>query len=193
MDERLLTIALSLGWIRVMATTFRALVMLSVLVGIPAAWVYYGPLPPEAQRVVDRVVGAAKEATGWAEPPAPVATTAPAAAHDSAAPSFTPTITAAASAAPVQASPLPAPKAPTFAERVEPLLARLRQLGVVAYDLELFGNSGNLYRFHCEMPLGVDAHVTQQFEAVAADPQESVAEVVAQISQSQVDRGRAGL
>ena len=38
--------------------------MLAVLVGLPAAWVYYGPLPPRAQRVVDRFVAAAKEAIG---------------------------------------------------------------------------------------------------------------------------------
>jgi hypothetical protein len=175
-----------------MATTFRALVMLSVLVGLPAAWVYYGPLPPEAQRVVDRVVGAAKETIGWDTPSAPIAATAATDSRDSVAPVFSPTPSA-TSSAPVQSPALLAPKAPTFAERVEPLLARLRQLGVVAYDLELFGSSGKLYRFHCEMPIGVDAHMTQQFEAVAANPHESVEQVVAQVSQWQIDRQRAGM
>ena len=52
---------------RTMATLFRAAVMLSVLVGLPAAWIYYGPLPTGAQRVVDRFVAIAKEATGWKE------------------------------------------------------------------------------------------------------------------------------
>jgi hypothetical protein len=55
-----------------MATLFRAAVMMSVLVGLPGAWIYYGPLPSSAQRVVDRFVTIAKEATGWksAEPAA---------------------------------------------------------------------------------------------------------------------------
>ena len=48
-----------------MATTLRGFVMLAVLVGLPAAWLYFGPLPKNAQRVVDRVVAAAKEAVGW--------------------------------------------------------------------------------------------------------------------------------
>ena len=32
-----------------MVTAIRATVMLAVLVGLPAAWVYYGPLPDHAQ------------------------------------------------------------------------------------------------------------------------------------------------
>ncbi|HEX6961714.1 MAG TPA: hypothetical protein VF175_07600, partial [Lacipirellula sp.] len=136
-----------------------------------------------------------KEAIGWNKPQANEVATAEADLHVAraiAAPPFEPPTTA-APAAEAAAPPLIDAKPPTFAERVEPLLARLRQLGVVAYDLELFGDSGKFYRFHCEMPIGVDAHVTQQFEAVAADPQESVAQVVSQVSQWQSNRQRAGL
>jgi hypothetical protein len=175
-----------------MATTLRALVMLSVLVGLPAAWIYYGPLPPQAQRVVDRVVGAAKEAIGWNRPLADHARAAAVVKYESAtAPVW---IGAQPTATPLaEAPPLLEPKPVTFAERVEPLLARLRQLGAVAYDLELWGDGGKLYRFHCEMPLGAGAELTQQFEAVAQDPQQSVEQVVAQVSEWQLAQQRGGM
>ena len=48
-----------------MATLFRAVVMLSVLVGLPAAWVYYGPLPPAAMGVVERTIATARQSLGW--------------------------------------------------------------------------------------------------------------------------------
>lgn len=48
-----------------MATFFRAAVMLTVLVGLPSAWVYYGPLPPEAMGVIQRTVASAKKSIGW--------------------------------------------------------------------------------------------------------------------------------
>jgi hypothetical protein len=170
-----------------MATTFRALVMIVVLVGLPAAWVCYGPLPPEAQRVADRLVGGARELIGWdktspsAVVDSPVGADSPAwnsgdAPRTGATPQAFP-------AAPVQSPALITPTAPTFAERVEPLLAQLRQLGAVAYDLQPWGTSGKLYRFHCEMPLAASAQLTQQFEAVAEDPQLSVEQVVAQVAQ----------
>ena len=50
-----------------MATAFRATVMLVVLVGLPAAWVYYGPLPPEAMGVIQRTIASAKNSIGWDE------------------------------------------------------------------------------------------------------------------------------
>jgi|GEM_PF-1376898 len=49
-----------------MATLFRAVVMLVVLVGLPSAWVYYGPLPPAAMGVVQRTIAAAKQSFGLA-------------------------------------------------------------------------------------------------------------------------------
>jgi hypothetical protein len=95
--------------------------------------------------------------------------------------------------APVVAPALTAAGTPTFEERVAPLLARLRELGVVEYALERWGDSGTLYRFHCEMPLAASAQMTQQFEAVADDPQQSVAQVVAQVSEWQVAQQRGGM
>lgn len=191
-----------------MATLFRAAVMLSVLVGLPGAWIYYGPLPTGAQRVVDRFVAIAKEATGWKETEAKPAPTwdftksapivgegvsensggmnPPARYREAPAASFE-----IGSALP---SPEPAPaKAPsTLAERVEPLLTQLRQYGVAEYALERWGGDGKLYRFHCEMPIG-GGSLTQQFEAVAANPEASVEQVVAEVSQWRVARQAGGM
>ena len=182
-----------------MATLFRAAVMMSVLVGLPGAWIYYGPLPSSAQRVVDRFVTIAKEATGWksAEPAAKpawdftksepiVGQTAGMnpAAHQEQAPGF-------GSALPPAEAPAPAPPT-TLAERVEPLLVQLRQLGVAEYALERWGGEGKLYRFHCEMPIS-GGSLTQQFEAVTGDPEASVEQVVTEVSQWRLARQAGGM
>jgi hypothetical protein len=167
-----------------MATTIRATIMLAVLVGFPAAWVYYGPLPDHAQRVVDRFVAAAKEAVGWkdgrAQRPKQVAAVATA-----------PTFTPAAPASVVASTPAPvaAPTPPTLAERMEPLLAKLKQYGVAQYALEPWGAESRLYRFHCEMPIAGSDQVTEQFEAIAPDPQASIAQVVADVTSWRASRG----
>ena len=179
-----------------MATFFRALVMLSVLVGLPAAWIYYGPLPPEGQRVVDRMVTAAKEAVGWnksatqSSEAAPKSDEAPAwsiGAPVAAPPVAPPLVTPVVATERAPAQPL------SFQEQVEPLLVQLRQFGVIEYALERWGDGGKLYRFRCEMPLGASEEFTQQFEAVAADPQVSVAQVVAEVSQWQLTHRSAGM
>lgn len=51
-----------------MTVFFRASVMLLTLVGLPAAWIYYGPLPTGAQKVVNRFVDVARDALGWQQP-----------------------------------------------------------------------------------------------------------------------------
>ena len=196
-----------------MATLFRAAVMLSVLVGLPGAWIYYGPLPTGAQRVVDRFVAIAKEATGWKETEAtptptwdftksapivgeglgehPGGMNPPARAEGSR--------SGEATAAPFQiGGALPLPEAPpakapsTLAERVEPLLTQLRQFGVAEYALERWGVDGKLFRFHCEMPIS-GGSLTQQFEAVAANPEASVEQVVAEVSQWRTARQAGGM
>jgi hypothetical protein len=201
-----------------MATLFRAAVMLSVLVGLPGAWIYYGPLPTRAQRVVDRFVAVAKEAAGWKEVEAPARPTwdftksAPLDASgladgDSASNVEAPRFGVASATAPTAAAPgpatlqigsaLPAPapvaKEPdTLAERVEPWLTQLRQFGVAEYALERWGGDGKLYRFHCEMPV-VGSSLTQQFEAVAANPESSVEQVVTEVSRWRLARQASGM
>ena len=49
-----------------MATTLRSTVMLVILVGVPATWIYLGPLPMEAQQVVTRLITTAKNRLGKA-------------------------------------------------------------------------------------------------------------------------------
>jgi hypothetical protein len=68
----------------------------------------------------------------------------------------------------------------------------LRQLGAVEYALDHWGEAGNLYRFHCEMPVGA-TQLTQQFEAIAADPQNSVEQVVAEVTSWQLSRQTSGM
>jgi len=159
-----------------MAVMMRAMVMLLILVGLPAAWVYYGPLPPRAQRVADRVVELAQDALGWEQPQSAEATIT--------APRYGTEI--------VEATPLE----PTIgtaienreAEQVEPLLVRLRGLGVLEYHLEKWGNSGQMYRFRCAMPLAQSDEVTRQFEAVTDNPKASIEQVVREVSHWQTAR-----
>jgi len=158
-----------------MQTTMRAGTMLAVLIGLPAAWVYYGPLPPQAQRVVDRFVVAAKEAVEWdrltmtgdskVTPPG----------------ARVPVRTVTVSPPPAQQAEM-APQPASLAERVEPLLAQLRNWGAEEYQLEPWGEGGCYFRFSCAMPIVEGAAATQLFEAVAADPQASIERVVADVA-----------
>ena len=160
-----------------MKELFRATVMLAVLVGLPSAWIYYGPLPPSAQKAVDRVVQVVKDATGWQQPyeetgsskTAPKFATAPA-------PGFNPAL--------LPAAPAPAPSSqPTLDQQLQPLLEKLQALGPEEYSLEAWGTEAGLYRFRCEMPLGGQAGFTQQFESVGERPAVCIAEVTAEISE----------
>jgi hypothetical protein len=167
-----------------MATTIRAAIMLGVLVGLPAAWMYYGPLPNNAQRVVDRFVAAAKEAVNWEKHFKPSAgTEAKAAAAAPALENGTPPLAA-------EQAPLPGTgdRSATLAEHLEPLLARLRDLGAAEYALEPWGAEQRMFRFRCEMPLGGGPQSTEQFEAIAADPRASIERVVADVSTWQAER-----
>jgi hypothetical protein len=205
-----------------MTTTFRAVVMFAVLVGLPAACIYYGPLPTGAQRVVDRVLAAAKESISWnkssdardrwvrveelkpAPPRRAEATVVPAVHEEVVAP---PALLAArggdhladrdgytcaegSSCAGGGAG--SAARLLTLADRLDPLLARLRQLGAIEYALEHWGEGGKLYRFHCEMPVGATP-LTQQFEAVTSDPQKSVEQVLAEVGSWQLSRQTSGM
>jgi hypothetical protein len=89
---------------------------------------------------------------------------------------------------PAVTAPAAPPRPLSFAERVEPLLTRLRELGASEYSLEHWGDGGKLYRFQCEMPLNASPQLTQQFEAVAADPQATVERVVAEVASWQIAR-----
>lgn len=165
-----------------MATAIRAAIMLTVLVGLPAAWVYYGPLPDGAQRVVDRFVAAAREAVGWgAESASTPKGAAPQLAVSPAMPPA-PRFAASSSTPTPAARPAPSPAPPALAEQMEPLLMELRRLGALEYALEPWGADGRLFRFRCEMPLAAGDRATEQFEAIAPDPRATVQQVVADVS-----------
>jgi hypothetical protein len=159
-----------------MQTMLRAAIMLAVLVGLPAAWVYYGPLPSQAQAAVDRVVATAKEAVEWDRW---MATAESRVAPPVGAPVRT--VSALTPSAPAAAIPAPTP-APSLAQRVEPLLAQLRGWGATEYRLEPWGDGGRHFRFSCAMPIVAGAAATQMFEAVAADPCASIERVAADIA-----------
>jgi hypothetical protein len=173
--------------------------MLSVFVGLPAAWVYYGPLPPRAQRVVDRFVAAAKEATGWDKPTAHHGETPAEEAPgfviggETAAAFASPASSPAGEMAPAfNSKPTPVHGAPAEGwagkQGLEPLLEQLRRLGAATYVLEPWGSGQKLFRFQCEMPIAEGDAMTQQFEAIAADPAVTVQQVVAEVSTWQVAR-----
>ncbi len=149
-----------------MATAMRSIVMLLVLVGLPSAWVYYGPLPPRAQQVVDRVVEIAQDALGTRQQTERAEATISAPRYQTTAEQATPESTAPQS----------------IALQVQPLLERLRSLGVSEYTLEKWGNAGQLYRFRCAMPLAQSDDITRQFEAVADSPLLSVEQVVVEVA-----------
>lgn len=171
----------------------RALVMLITLVGLPAAWVYYGPLPDGAQRVVNRFVEVAQDALGWkhAATVDSLEATATPARFDAILPT-SPTRTVVSQAnyegtrpavqlagATANAS-LPAtPVTGNQQGEMEMHLSLLKKLGVAQYALEKWGAG---YRFKCAVPLGDNPDFTQQFEAIDADPLATVRQVVGEVT-----------
>jgi len=151
-----------------MTTTLRATVMLLILVGVPVAWIYMGPLPLEAQQMVTRLIASGQERLGVV----------------SSAVSGEPRIAAPRFDRPVRSKKEPLVDMGGMANNladVEQELEQLRNMGVVEYALESWGRHGNLYRFHCSMPLGPSNHVTTQFEAVSENPRVSVRQVVHEV------------
>jgi hypothetical protein len=71
------------------------------------------------------------------------------------------------------------------------LLAELKHLGAISYDLEPWGEDGRMFRFRCEMPLLPGATATEQFEAVAPDPQQSIERVATQVAARRPARPQA--
>ena len=158
-----------------MATTLRATVMLVILVGVPAAWIYLGPLPMEAQQVVTRLITTVKNRLGMVPLAVPGQPKISAPRFD-----------------------IPVSPEKNFLDSeldtarimsdVELELEQLRSMGVAEYALESWGRRGNLYRFHCIMPIGPSDNLTTQFEAVNEDPRVSVRKVLHEAVCWQQDR-----
>ena len=187
-----------------MTALFRATVMLVTLVGLPAAWIYYGPLPTGAQKVVDRFVDVAREAMGW-QHQLPVKQ---AWDQDKAAPRFeeapfrqqsdesvrgqqeTPQVNVSVPpSSPISlvsaTLPITRPKMAAtddLAGQLEPHFSLLRKLGAADYALAHWGSEGNLYRFHCSIPFGSEGLMSREFDAIEADPVAAVRQVVGEVT-----------
>lgn len=189
-----------------MVLFLRAAVMLLTLIGLPAAWVYYGPLPTGAQRVVNRFVEVARQAVGWEEQQAgatqqwnlkaaprfdDILPTAPDYVPVTQAGHTEEPITLASASLPTnEKSEIPASS--DLATQCEPELSVLRSLGAANYALEHWGDDGTMYRFRCAIPLGEDINFTRHFEAVAAEPRTAIQQVVGEVSAWQNARNDAG-
>ena len=162
-----------------MAVLFRAMVMLLVLVGLPAAWVYYGPLPGGAQRCLNRMMEIGRTAlTKGTDSLTAESITAPAYSVVS---------------EPIRYDPQTAPASFTrstaslaeksaLQEQLEPHLSLLRKLGASEYTLEDWGENGQLVRFRCDVSVGSNSDLTRHFEAVAANSLAAVQEVVGEVT-----------
>ncbi len=181
-----------------MVVFFRALVMLLTLVGLPAAWIYYGPLPQGAQRVVDRFVEVARDAVGWRQPVTtdsvkymktppryeevlPTENEMPAVSRATFQGTSAPVRLASASETlpPLPSTSTPVDVGQDLNSQIEPHLALLQKLGVANYSLERWGEG---YRFKCAIPLGDNVDFTRQFEAINVDPLATVRQVVGEVT-----------
>lgn len=149
--------------------------------------VYFAPdsLPPQVRRVVDRVGEFMSDCLASETRNPPLADECPGGrcsvempALASLAPPIPPERVAVDPAAPQVA----APTESVDAAALRPLLAQLIDFGVGEYELRRWGSSGNLYRFRCAAPLAGDLQHSQQFEAIAASPTETVQQVLADVA-----------
>lgn len=186
-----------------MAVFLRALVMLVTLVGLPAAWVYFGPLPPGPQRVIDRFMDVARNALGLEqnagaceqrnlgvaprfqeEVPIDKQDEAPSfeGNTDVSGDSQISLVSAALPQKPAAATRIVESAHAHLAEELEPHLSLLRSLEAVDYKLEQWGATGKQYRFSCSIPLGTNDAFTRHFDAISTDPVAAVREVVGEIT-----------
>jgi hypothetical protein len=164
--------------------------MLATFVGLPAAWIYCGPLPTDAQRVVDRLVERVKLRLGWHRSTPPTSWLSSrqelgAARGPLPKPSTVSLAGVQAAGPPAGSQEIVAPQvqqSPARQDPLEPLLAQLRQLGAAEYALESWGSSGQFFRFRCALTLGDSDDHTRHFEAISADPRTSVEQVLEEAS-----------
>ncbi|MBI2823368.1 MAG: hypothetical protein HYX69_01610 [Planctomycetia bacterium] len=74
---------------------------------------------------------------------------------------------------------LPAARSDSFPQ----IERRLRELGATYYLLETWGNTGQLYRFHCKMAIAGNPSYTRPFEATEGEPLRAMARVLDQVEQ----------
>ncbi|MGI9455298.1 MAG: hypothetical protein ACR2NU_01985 [Aeoliella sp.] len=163
---------------------YRAVIMVGTFAVAGLAYVAYGPELQELQPVVDRLKEAAVDLLDNQNDQSietPVAGG-----------SLTPFPEAANSLAPLGAPPLvDARIEPANLEVAETPVAviarRLEQLGVTEYSLTPWGPGGGFYRFECSAPWGSSGNFSQQFDAVASDPETAARQVLEQVEKSRVE------
>lgn len=183
------------------AVTFRALVMLACVIGIPI-WAVSGSSWSEVAKKFQNFQWPAIFTTGSSPSKSAVASEAP--RFTPSAPASGPsaeavTIGNAAAeklppAAPSATSPamadvpteLPGLAVPPADLRV--IQVRLRELGATYYRLEMWGDGQELYRFYCKVAVGGNADYTHCFEASDADPLQAMRQVL-----QRVESWRGGL
>jgi len=104
---------------------------------------------------------------------------APAGGAYAGAPAPLPTGPAAGAPMPGAADRMACPLEPT--DPFKDMERRLRQHGATYYLLETWGQSGELYRFHCRMAVASNASYTRHFEATDRDALKAMSDVLAQV------------
>jgi len=191
-------------------TICRAVVLVVVGAIVVKGWQLYGPPAEQVKSAVVSAIDMAETAIknagshGQSQAASNSAGTAPkfdsttqmppAGSLSLPAATLTPPPASALSTVPISTTTAPSPPelAPITAEttgatatqqddRIAPLLSRLEQLGGADPKLSPWGSSGNLYRFCCRAAVGDSSSYTRHFEAVAAQPEAAVSQVVAKV------------
>lgn len=185
-------------------TTFRVVIMVSVLAVVVKGWFLYGPSREQVSSVGVRAIELGDSLLSRFRDPTP-----PAAAPQGGPPPFVatpaeagpsaqrlpPTLSPPAvgevqlasaidPAGPAVASQMVAPVSqPAGVDaRIEAALAQLDELGAGQHQLQPWGTSGQLYRFCCSAAWGSGPDYSRHFEAVAAEPAAAVEQVVGQVA-----------
>jgi len=66
-------------------------------------------------------------------------------------------------------------------EEFQQIERRLRELGATYYLLETWGNSGQMYRFHCKVSAAGDPSQIRHFDATETDPLRAMGHVLADV------------
>ena len=99
-----------------------------------------------------------------------------------------------ASTAPDPNAPAPPPGAaallPAQADPFTVMERKLREYGATYYLLETWGNSGELFRFHCKMSIGTNPHQTRHFEATDRNALRAMNQVLQRVEAWRAGRPR---
>jgi hypothetical protein len=79
---------------------------------------------------------------------------------------------------------------------MEPHYQRLAQLGADEPRLSAWGSGGKLYRFSCQAALGGNANFNRHFDAIAAEPQTAIEEVISKVEEwrkTQIETAQLGM